>query len=282
MASGGLVAEKAKTPRPEGGGAGERVVSALALHKEQRPTVVHIGKGSRVSAGEVTSSRSMTFPDAEDLQAQSPWRFGVRRTGAVLEIRHRWQGFFGPNAWLTIPFGVIAGFSLRDGLTRPVCDPTDTRVLEFGDSTMASPTCDSMLTRLRAPDDLLLSSLWIALGCTAALAFVGFRFFPVVQFGTHTIRWRNWFRWKEIPTSSVQRFSVTNYNARAWVPAVTAEWDTKYSSRSRRFIATLAFRREVAELVSTAVAAWAADHSIDADLPAELMVWSLGGPQKMT
>lgn len=42
----------------------------------------------------------------------------------------------------------------------------------------------------------------------AALVLVALCFYPVVRFGPETVRWRNWFRFKEIPTASIQRLGI--------------------------------------------------------------------------
>jgi hypothetical protein len=114
----------------------------------------------------------------------------------------------------------------------------------------------------------------------AALIVVVFRFYPMVRFGPETIRWRNRFRFKVVPTGSVRRLGVENFNSKAWVPVVVAYLDRGgFRRQSARFVATFSYRRDVAQVIAKEVLAWASEHAIPADLPPDLMVWRIKQPE---
>ncbi|MDO8389174.1 MAG: hypothetical protein Q7V57_01695 [Actinomycetota bacterium] len=183
------------------------------------------------------------------LQSDDLRRGGTRRVGETLEVRDLWQGLFGPNAWLTI--------------------------------TMAALAVASAFFALAIPEDVIQFAS-LAVVCTALLVVVPLRFYPFVQFEPEVIRWRNRFAVAQVPTASVKRFAIENYNPRAWVPVVVADCDSKLAGRRRpvRFIATFSYRPSVARVIAGEVQAWAEEHQIQSDLEAERMVWRSSPPRR--
>jgi hypothetical protein len=123
---------------------------------------------------------------------------------------------------------------------------------------------------------------WWRLISGAVLVLVALCFYPVVRFGPETVRWRNWFRFKEIPTASIQRLGIENYNYKAWVPVVSADLDGKRAGRgSARFVATFSYRGTTADRIASEVQAWASEHTIPADeVEAESMTWRMTDPRR--
>lgn len=121
---------------------------------------------------------------------------------------------------------------------------------------------------------------WIAFACVVALIFVVTRCYPVVQFGPKVIRWRNWFRWKEVPTASVGSLGVEHYSGNGWVPVIVADLDRERAGRrSARFVATFSYRRKAASTIASEVSNWANDRSIPCELRPDVMTWRFKDPR---
>jgi len=116
----------------------------------------------------------------------------------------------------------------------------------------------------------------VAIGVT--LLFVGLRFYPFVRFAPDTVRWRNWFRCKEIPVSSIKGLSIENYNHKAWVPVVVAETGADRTGRSNRFVATFSYRRSVAMAIASEMRSWAGERAIPCHVSADRMYWRRRDP----
>ena len=104
---------------------------------------------------------------------RSEWRCGTRRTGEVLEVRDRWQGLLGPVGWLPLLLLTSVAISIAAVIMTDGC----TRVAGF----------------------------LVAVLCIPLVPYTALRFYPLVRFGPVVIQWRNWFRFKEVPTAAVQR-----------------------------------------------------------------------------
>lgn len=123
--------------------------------------------------------------------------------------------------------------------------------------------------------------MWWNVACWMAVPLVAARFHPFVRFGPESVRWRNWFRVRQIPIEAVERLDVTNDNHRSWVPVVTATADRSRAGRSSaRFVSTMSYRRAKADVVAAEIRRWADGHSIEHDLRPGLMTWSLAPPSE--
>lgn len=115
--------------------------------------------------------------------------------------------------------------------------------------------------------------------CGAAIPVVACRFHPFVHFAPDTVRWRNRFRVKEIPTARITRLEITNYNPPTWVPVVSAELEGPGTWwRSANFVSTFSFREAAARVIAAEIETWAIENRIESDLPAHVMMWHVVPP----
>ena len=185
--------------------------------------------------------------DTSEEVASATWIAGTRRVGEHLEVRDRWQGLFGANAWLTTV--LVAGAT------------------------------GSALASVEAGGSDRLGLGLVSLALVLLLLVTVLRFHPVVRFGPETIEWRNRFGLKAIPTSSVEGLGLETANVRSWVPVVVAFTDRKLFKQRAKFLATFSYRRRVAEVVAAQVQRWADEQAIPADLRPASMVWRFNEPK---